>query len=235
MKRQLIFVLTFISFFFFSNTMTAQVSTKKKAATTSVKKAPMASKKSSAKPAKNTTTKVKTTTTAVPVTSITNVASGRNTCKVTTTTEGCTVVFEFNLDPNSELAKKGDTYSKKEFHVSYLDNSVTEVGKKDSSEGAVKVLKSEAAVLSDEGSNAIGGQIQVAIKDLLFVFDVIKDKKQLPITSSGCSLPAKMPDGIYVMNVNWNWDTNSEKATKLYCVTKFKVEVKDGNYVGVYY
>jgi hypothetical protein len=219
--------------------MTAQVSTKKKAATTSVKKAPMASKKSSAKPVKNTTTKATTTATttaaAVSLTSITNVTSGRNTCKVTTTTEGCTVVFEFNLDPNSELAKKGDTYSKKEFHVSYLDNSVTEVGKKDSSEGAVKVIKSEAVVLSDEGSNAIGGQIQVAIKDLLFVFDVLKDKKQLPITSSGCSLPEKMPDGIYVMNVNWNWDTNSEKATKLYCITKFKVEVKDGNYVGVYY
>jgi len=229
MKRQFIFLLAFISFFMYSNATTAQVSTKKKTTTTAVKKTPLALTKSAAKPAK--TAVAKTAPVAVPLTP--TVPSGRNTCKVTTTKAGCSIVFEFNLDPNSEQAKKGDTYTKREFLVSYLDNSVTEVGKKDAIEGAVKVIKSESAVMADEVSNASGQQVNVTIKDLMFVFDVIKDKKQLSITSNACSLPSKMPDGVYVMTVNWNWDTNSAEASKLYCVTKFNIEVKDGNYIGI--
>jgi hypothetical protein len=159
----------------YSNATTAQVSTKKKTTTTAVKKTPLALTKSAAKPAK--TAVAKTAPVAVPLTP--TVPSGRNTCKVTTTKAGCSIVFEFNLDPNSEQAKKGDTYTKREFLVSYLDNSVTEVGKKDVIEGAVKVIKSEAAVMADEVSNASGQQVNVTIKDLMFVFDVIKDKKQL--------------------------------------------------------
>lgn len=226
MKRQFIFLLTFVSFFFSSNAVTAQVSPKKKTTPAAVKKAPLVPKKSATKPAKTQVVNA----TPVPLASIANNAAGRNTCKVATTKQGCSIVFEFNADPNSDMAKKGTTTIKKEYHVSYLDNSVTEVGNKEASEGAVKVVKSEAAVMSDEGSNALGEQINVGIKDLLFVFDVIKDKKQLPSTSNTCSLPSKMPDGIYVMTVNWNWDTNIAEATKLYCITKFTLEVKDGNY-----
>ncbi len=225
MKRQFIFVLTFISFFFCSNSVTAQVSPKKKAATTAVKKTTTAVKKSSAKVVKNTTA----STTTANVATIENTSLGSNTCKVTKTAGGCSVIFEFNRNPNSELAKKGDTYFKKEFRVSCLDNSITEVGKKDLSEGAQKVVKSEAAVLND-GMSADGNQVNVAIKDLMFVFDVLKDKKQLPITNNGCTLPSKVADGTYVMNVNWNWDMPTDKATRDYCVLKFKLEVKEGNF-----
>lgn len=229
MKRQFIYLLAIVSFFLCSNAATAQVSPKKKTTPTAVKKAPLANKKSSATPAK--TPVAKTAPVAITTTPITSL--GRNTCKVTTTKTGCSIVFEFNLDPNSEQAKKGDTYTKREFLVSYLDNSVTEVGKKDAIEGAVKVIKSEAAVMADEVSNAAGQQLTVGIKDLMFVFDVIKDKKQLSSSSNACSLPSKMPDGVYVMTVNWNWDTNIAEASKLYCVTKFNIEIKDGNYVGI--
>jgi hypothetical protein len=223
MKRQFIFVLTFISFFFFSNSVTAQVNPKKKAVTSSVKKGPASSKKSSAQVVKKTTAKA----TPANVTPIVNTPVGRNTCKVVKTKEGCTIIFEFNLDPNSEMAKKGDTYSKKEFSVSYLDNAVTEVGKVDD----VKVIKNAAPVMVDKGADEV--EVNVAIKDVMVVFDVEKNKRELPKSANEFVLPNKLEDGFYVMYVNWAWDMPSDKVTKPFCSTMFKMVVQEGNYVRV--
>lgn len=223
MKRQLTLVLTVISLLFFSSAIEAQTVSKKKATVSAPKKTTMAAKKSLS----NTNKKI-TSSSKLPNTNTTpvlNNTKSSNTCKVIKSIEGATIVFNFKVDPTSELSKSGDVIAKKEFKVSYLNNSVTEVGRKEA-DGSENKIKTASPLLNDEVARM--ESITVSIKDLLFVFDNLKDKKKLPFANDECALPANLQDGIYEIFVNWNWNMPSDIAPNSYCTSKFKLEVKNG-------
>ena len=222
MKRQIIITLTIIAFSCFNNNIMAQVGTKKKNTTTVVKKG------------NNVVTKKAAT--AVGNSQVATVSNSDNgyKCKVSKTTSGCTIVFESNSGTITNKEMKVIPCVKREFKVSYKDNSVTDVKDLDAIEynekGAVKVIAASAAVneVVDDSEGT-----KVAIKDLSFVFDYYKDKKLLSINNNECTLPANLPDGIYVMMINWNWDMPIDKVKSIYCPLTFKIEVKDGAYVRI--
>ena len=230
MKRQIIITLTIIAFSCFNNNIMAQVGTKKKNTTTVVKKGNNVVTK------KATTTGVKKAATAVGNSKVATVSNSDNgyKCKVSKTTSGCTIVFESNSGTITNKEMKVIPCVKREFKVSYKDNSVTDVKDLDAieyNENGTVIVKVATAAVNEVVDDSEG--TKVAIKDLSFVFDYYKDKKLLSINNNECTLPANLPDGIYVMMINWNWDMPTDKVKSIYCPLTFKIEVKDGAYVRI--
>ncbi|MEO5775799.1 MAG: hypothetical protein ABIQ27_02780 [Flavobacterium sp.] len=177
-------------------------------------------------------------------------------CRMASTPEGCSVVFE-HVNPLTRETSSGMSTGRrkyepirliKEYRVSATDNSVSEVrSPRDLASGQATgraAQKAEEIVETTAVASTGLGVGKVSIQDIHFVVSNKDTKRELATTNGECDLPNDLPDGTYTMTASWSWGMSqsggtssggmsSGRSANKGCSVDFLVEIKGGNYMAI--